>query len=891
MKINYQFSNLCGTVYKKGNVLFSTDGNSVVSPVGNKISVFELSSNKSYTFPFENRKNAEIVALSPNGILMLCIDEDGRAVLANVPRRVVLHRHNFGERVRDAKFSPDGRYIAVTHGKLVQFWRTPGFTVEFAPMVLHRTVAGPYDDVSTISWSPDSSVIVAGCKDMTLRILTPQPSETFRPFVLTGHRDGIVGAWFSESGDTIFSVGRDGSLFKWKAIPISGRGHDDDEFKSPDAEDKKARKKRRVARQGKKWYNDSDHKWSLHEKHYFNQNHAKVSSADYNAQTNIVVVGFYSGVFGIWELSDFTNIHILSISQSKVDTVAINATGEWLAFGCSKFGQLLVWEWQSESYVLKQQGHSHHMNCISYSQDGQYVVSGGDDGKVKLWNTQTGFCFVTFSEHSGPVRAVEFTKKGQVVFSCSIDGTVRAFDMIRYRNFRTFTSPSPVQFSCLAVDASGELICAGSLDTFEVYVWSVQTGKLLEILSGHKGPISCLSFSPSEGRLVSGSWDKTVRTWDIFSRSVNTEALDHTSEVLSLAFRPDGKQLAVASLDGMISFWDVELGRQAGYIDGRMDIAGGRNSTDRITSSNSLSGKHFTSLCYTSDGTGLIAGGNSKYVCIYNVSNSLLLRRFQISNNLSLDGMHEELDSRNMTEAGPRDLIDDDGEKSDLEDRLDKSLPGVRNGDLSLRKARLQAMTKAVRFSPSGRTWAAASTEGLLIYSLDDAILFDPYDLQIDITPETIDEAINERRDYLKALVMAYRLGERHVIDKVYVATPKEDIAAVVKNMPKKYLDKVLKMIVHQFEVSPSAHQHLLWASLIIRYHGQYLKDRSQEFAPLLRALTKSASKVFDILGRVTNENKFMLSYYASQAANEAGRSNGVGKLDIKKVGLMDLGL
>ena len=50
-------------------------------------------------------------------------------------------------------------------------------------------------------------------------------------------------------------------------------------------------------------------------------------------------------------------MHTLSISEGRVDTAAIAPGGEWLAFGCSQLGQLLVWEWQAESYVLKQQGH------------------------------------------------------------------------------------------------------------------------------------------------------------------------------------------------------------------------------------------------------------------------------------------------------------------------------------------------------------------------------------------------------------------------------------------------------------------------------------------------------------------------------------------------------
>ena len=48
-------------------------------------------------------------------------------------------------------------------------------------------------------------------------------------------------------------------------------------------------------------------------------------------------------------------IHTLSISAADVSACAINGSGEWIAFGAAALGQLLVWEWQSETYVLKQQ--------------------------------------------------------------------------------------------------------------------------------------------------------------------------------------------------------------------------------------------------------------------------------------------------------------------------------------------------------------------------------------------------------------------------------------------------------------------------------------------------------------------------------------------------------
>jgi WD40 repeat protein len=68
---------------------------------------------------------------------------------------------------------------------------------------------------------------------------------------------------------------------------------------------------------------------------------------------------------------------------------------------------------------------------------------------------------VTFTEHKAPVSAVTFAPSGHAVVSASLDGTVRAFDLMRYRNFRTLTSPEPAQFISLAVDPSGEVVCAG----------------------------------------------------------------------------------------------------------------------------------------------------------------------------------------------------------------------------------------------------------------------------------------------------------------------------------------------------------------------------------------------------------------------------------------------
>lgn len=309
-----------------------------------------------------------------------------------------------------------------------------------------------------------------------------------------------------------------------------------------------------------------------------------------------------------------------------------------------------MWEWRSETYVVKQQGHFYDVSCVAFSPDGTYIATGADDCKVKIWNARQGTCFVTFTDHTQPVTAVQFMPPGgQAVLTSSLDGTVRAFDLVRYRNFRTFTSPTPTQLISLAVDPSGEIVCAGSRDTFQIFVWSVRTSRLLDVMAGHEGPVSSLAFCANRPLLASASWDKTVRTWDLYNGKGAMETLQHNHEVLAVAFRPDGKQLASATLDGQIFLWDPQEALIVGTLEGRRDIARGRLQGDRRAAGNATSGQSFTSLAYTADGAFLLAGGESKYICMYDTEDRVLVARFQTSMNKTLDGVADQLNSKHVT--------------------------------------------------------------------------------------------------------------------------------------------------------------------------------------------------------------------------------------------------
>lgn len=841
-----------------------------------------------------------ILSLSPDGVILVTVDVDGRCLVSNLAQRIVLHHFNFKAVVRDLQFSPDGNYIAAAVGNRMQVWNAPGRRREFAPFVLHRSYAAHHDDIRAITWSEDSRYIGTASKDMTARIFSLNPEEGFTPITLAAHRDEVIAMYFvhADDGYRIYTVGRDAGMFTWLWEPDevdSDEADTAEQLTSQEARPPPAKRTVSFAAQAGKW--------KLADRHYFQQNHARVVSCSIARSASkvagenetsglILAVGFTNGVFSLNQLvPTFQEIHSLSISQHTITTAALNPSGEWVAFGSSKLGQLLVWEWRSETYVLKQQGHYYDVCAVAYSPDGSTVATGGDDGKVKIWQTATGFCTVTFTEHTAPVKSVAFAKGGNVVISASVDGTVRAFDLLRYRNFRTFTTATPTAFSSLAVDSAGEVVAAGSADSFEIYIWAMQTGKLLDILAGHEGPISCLAFSPSTSvssrtLLASGSWDSSVRIWDVFSaRKGAVEAFENSYDVLALSFRPDGKEICACALDGALRFWTLE-GEHSSTIEGRYDIRGGRGKRDVRTAETNAATHHFTTLTYTADGQSVLAGGNSRWVCMYDCKSKVLLHRFEICRNTSLDGVKDQLNSKNIGEGGAKDLIDDDDGDSDLENEYDRSkrdkfdTVAVARGakDDGRRKTARRIKTHGVRFCPTGHGWCAATTEGLMLYRSDRGgeLMFDPSDLSLQLTRESVLGLLHGKSDvdggeaqepnFSLALMGALRLGEADVMREAYLAVPVDQIGLVAASLPSAFVPKLMEVMVQEVENSRHVEFNMRWLLTFLNEHGNDLRKRATtpEVAPLMRALLRVINSRQTAIAAIADENTYTLRYISN---------------------------
>ena len=74
--------------------------------------------------------------------------------------------------------------------------------------------------------------------------------------------------------------------------------------------------------------------WKLEEKLYFNQRGGRVSAADYHAGSGMLVVAFTNGIFDLYELPGFQNVHTLSVTRERISSAAFNAAGNWVSPQC-----------------------------------------------------------------------------------------------------------------------------------------------------------------------------------------------------------------------------------------------------------------------------------------------------------------------------------------------------------------------------------------------------------------------------------------------------------------------------------------------------------------------------------------------------------------------------
>ena len=859
MRLGYEFSNIYGSVYSNGNIEFSKDGDFLLSPIGNRLRVYNLRNDTSFTLPLETRSDIKCVTLSPDQRLLWLVDVEGHGVLINYPKRVVLFKFNFKAQVNDISFSPDANYFAVNVGKRVQIWHTPKVNpeldeasiTEYNPFVLYKEVGGHTDNITSMAWSEDSNFMTTSSRDGSALVHAVMEIEGYKPAAFRGHHGSCIAALFIDR-DHVMTVDEKAFCYIWNRGRYMGTlSYDCPHIDLTTFNDDFIYGEAALAGGIGISVGLGNHSFHLFSKHNHseitNLRSIKCTKAIYCPTRKIFCTAYNNGVFNIETLfaGKFSPLQTLTLNNEPITTCALNPVYEWAAFGTPKRAQLAVYEYVSETFIMVQQGHTSTTEVVKYSPNGSYAATASSDGKIKIWDNVTGLCVSTFNNHVAPVSDLTFIQSESVI-SASLDGTVRAFDLKRFQNFRTMKPDTGnVQFCSVTSDPAGEIIYAGTSDTFEVYAFSLRTGKELDVLAGHTGPVNSICFSPTEPILYTASWDGTVRTWELYaSGGPSCDTIELGSPITTIVISPDGKILVVATSDSRLHWINVETGEIIYQLDIFRDVTGGRRNTDTRASKDSHYGKCFKTLAISPDGSVLLAGGDSNMMCFYSMENKTMVSNFKITHNRSVDGVLERLNSKNIMSTG----FTADEIKLSLDDFIDenllsieesKSLPGAENA--VDRTTVLEARCASLAFSPTSDCILAATSVGVLEYSKNNYTYFDPISFESSIVPELVDEKL-EKSDFTKALCVALRLDDDALIEKVILSTPLIQAPFVCKDLsPEVYGVRFLKFLATMYSKTVHFYICTTWAKNYLLTHPEELKKN--QYKRHIREVSKIADE------------------------------------------------
>lgn len=290
--------------------------------------------------------------------------------------------------------------------------------------------------------------------------------------------------------------------------------------------------------------------------------------------------------------------------------------------------------------IEKIDGHKGHVRAVAFSPDGKWLLSGGADNELLLWDAKSGKLERSFKATQTLVIAAVFSRDGKRI-ACAdhFNRVLRVFDTASGKEEKTFAGHTE-RVHCVAFSPDGARLASIAYDS-SVRIWNVETGKELKLLTGHMGEGACVRFSPDGRRLVSSATDGTIRLWNAASGRELAVLTGHKRPVIWTEFARDGRSIVSAGHDGTVRLWETLTGKERlvlsghkGWVrvatfapDGRAIASAGQDRTVRVW--DALTGKELErfekhkgmvwSVAWSPDGKRLASGGDDNLIRLYAV--------------------------------------------------------------------------------------------------------------------------------------------------------------------------------------------------------------------------------------------------------------------------------
>ena len=266
----------------------------------------------------------------------------------------------------------------------------------------------------------------------------------------------------------------------------------------------------------------------------------------------------------VWRLSDGLLVQRLQNQghTGRIQWIAFSPNSHHLVSG-SDDKTAIVWDIRSGHVHLRLEGHRDAVQTVAYSPDGSRIATGSDDRSVKIWDSSSGECLHSL-DLGGEVYDITFSPDSAQL-TIELEDASAICDA--HTGARTATLRHDGENMLLSLSLQGDRALIGS-DNGTATIWSTVTGKKLLRLNEHTDEINSAAFSPDGAEVMTASNDRTVVTSD--SRTGRRRRVYQVSSaVSSVIYSQNGDYVAMGDKAGRARVYYARSGEFLAEFEGQ----------------------------------------------------------------------------------------------------------------------------------------------------------------------------------------------------------------------------------------------------------------------------------------------------------------------------------
>ncbi|MHA2208826.1 MAG: WD40 repeat domain-containing protein [Candidatus Thorarchaeota archaeon] len=199
--------------------------------------------------------------------------------------------------------------------------------------------------------------------------------------------------------------------------------------------------------------------------------------------------------------------------------------------------------------------HNSEVKALTVGTEKARGAAGSRDGEVKVFYSSSMKNYRNIQAHRTDVSGLAFARDESVLVTASWDGECNLFDLSNFELLVRLTKQME-RIRSIAVTHDSSKVFLG-LHSGIILAINPENPKDVIEMVGHSDIVTSLAINPSDTRLISGSWDRSIRVWSINKGKVENQDRLLTG-ISSIGWNPKGSGFYATDYSGALTFWDYE---------------------------------------------------------------------------------------------------------------------------------------------------------------------------------------------------------------------------------------------------------------------------------------------------------------------------------------------